>query len=396
MSELEELPSWAGRSTEEVHLPPRQPDETEQPSGEQPAPPTEPEAVPASPIPAADPDTEIDNGTAAPAAMPATAALATETGTGRGQYEAPPTQPTRRRRGWSKLLLILLGVAFLIAAGAVGYLLASSQDSDETAATAGATDDAAADEADPAGATATDDAEADADDGATATDDGTDAEATGDDGAASESSEGTADDAGTTSETVTVEVDGEDDAEAEGDGADIGNDGGRQAFFRGGVVYLTGAVPSEEVADLIVEKASAVVGPDNVVNEYVIDPTVTINPGDSAPLYVEDVILFEFNSVEIAQPFLPILDLGVLLLSQNPQASVTVVTRTDAVGSEEVNLEVAAARAQAVINYWVGKGVNPDQIIADPRGEEGTSEDDDAETAATQRRAEFIITGLLD
>ena len=60
------------------------------------------------------------------------------------------------------------------------------------------------------------------------------------------------------------------------------------------------------------------------------------------------------------------------------------------------SLEVARRRAQAVINYWLGQGVNPDQILADPRGEEGASEDDDAETAALQRRAEFIITGLLD
>ena len=161
-------------------------------------------------------------------------------------------------------------------------------------------------------------------------------------------------------------------------------------------VYLTGSVPSEEVGQLIEEKAAAVLGPDNVVNEYVVDPSVVIEPGSSAPLYVEDVVLFEFNSIEVAQAFLPILDLGTLLLRQNPQASVTVVTRTDAVGSEEVNLDVSTKRAQAVINYWLGKGVNPDQINADPRGEEGASEADDEQTAALNRRAEFIISGLLD
>ena len=53
-------------------------------------------------------------------------------------------------------------------------------------------------------------------------------------------------------------------------------------------------------------------------------------------------------------------------------------------------------RAQAIINYWLGKGVNPDQINADPRGEEGASENDDEQTAALNRRAEFIIAGLLD
>jgi outer membrane protein OmpA-like peptidoglycan-associated protein len=314
-------------------------------------------------------------------------------------------EPPRRRGGLTKVLLALLGVAVLAGAAAAGYFLASSQDSDETAATDGAVAAPSVEQTDEAETTDE------------ATDTGADGQATTDAGSTDDPTDGSTDaaaegDEGT--DTVTVEVDGEEadgeeadgatDAEAEGDAdgatTDSGdeplNDGNRQAFFRGGQVYLTGAVPSEEIGALIVERAAAVVGPDNVINEYTIDPTVTIQPGDSAPLYVEDVVLFEFNSIEVARPFLPILDLGTLLLRQNPQASVTVVTRTDAVGSEAVNLEVSQKRAQAVINYWLGQGVNPDQIIADPRGEEGASEDDDAETAATQRRAEFIITGFLD
>ena len=88
--------------------------------------------------------------------------------------------------------------------------------------------------------------------------------------------------------------------------------------------------------------------------------------------------------------------LGTLLLVQNPNVTITVVTRTDAVGSEASNLEVSRLRAQAVINYWLGKGIDSSRLIADPRGEEGASEDDDEQTAALNRRAEFIISGLLD
>ncbi|MEL6982914.1 MAG: OmpA family protein, partial [Actinomycetota bacterium] len=290
-------------------------------------------------------------------------------------------------------------------AAAVGYGLAS-RDGDSTEASGAAASE------EPASPDATaDDATADGDttdDAATATDtdEGTetdDAATAADGDAADANAEGTSEDG---TETVTVEVDpaeGEDaDADADAGTDDAGdadgalNDGDRQAVFRDGKVYLSGAVPSEEVGAAIVAKAEAVVGPGNVINEYTIDPTTTIQPGSSAPLFVEDVVLFEFNSVEVASPFLPILDLGTLLLRQNPQASITVVTRTDAVGSAEVNLEVARQRAQAVVNYWLGQGVNADQIIADPRGEEGASEEDDPETAALQRRAEFIITGLLD
>lgn len=346
MGELDELPSWAGRSASEVTVP----------GGEL------PNAAAGNPDPSAQPS------------------------------GPPPVEPPRRSR-LSRLLLPLLGLALLIGAGAVGYFLAS-RNSDTTEATAAETDADTTDEATTSGdgSDDTDGAETEA---GTDTDTETDADADGTDAETDERS---------TTEATTVTVEEEDtSADATGDDADASaGQGGaenmseRVAVFRGGKVYLSGAVPSQEVAEIIVSRAAAVVGPDNVVNEYVIDPTVEIQPGESAPLFVEDVVLFEFNSVAIAEPFRPILDLGVLLLSQNPQASVTVITRTDAVGSEDVNLDVATRRAQSVADYWVARGVDADQIVLDPRGEEGASEDDDAETAARQRRAEFIITGLLD
>jgi outer membrane protein OmpA-like peptidoglycan-associated protein len=106
-------------------------------------------------------------------------------------------------------------------------------------------------------------------------------------------------------------------------------------------------------------------------------------------------VLFDFNSVEIEPEFLPALDLGTLLLLQNPTVTITVVTRTDATGSEAVNMEVSEQRAQAVIDYWVREGVDRSRLAADARGEADASEDDDEEAAARLRRAEFVIEGLL-
>lgn len=333
MSELEELPSWAGRSADSGPL-----EES---------------------TPVAD--------DVAPAA------------------QAVALDEPRRRRPWRAILLALLGVLALVGIGAVGFLLAGSSDSSTE--------------------TATDDQTAQVDDTAA------------DGQLGSEELGGTAEsdaDAAAADDTVTVEVDADENADAASAGTDTADgtetdaaattdsadgeviESGRQAIFKGGKVYLSGKVPSEEVGQIIEQKAAAVVGPDNVVNEYTIDPRATIEVGGSAPLYVEDVVLFEFNSIEIAPPFFPILDLGTLLLRQNPQASVTVITRTDAVGSEAVNLQVSTDRAQSVINYWLAQGVNADQIKVDPRGEEMASDDDDAQAAAMNRRAEFIITGLLD
>ncbi len=361
MSELEDLPSWAGRSadgqppeaasTAESQAPEGQAPESQAPEGQAPA---------EAPI--------LDQGQ--------------DPGPESG-HNPQPVAEEQQRRPRRTLLLALLGLLALVGIGAVGYLLASSQDdSTETAANQQGEDGGTTDG-----------------DGRLGSEELASDEATETDGGA------TTDQAEAADETVAADTDdeggtdgqgGDDTEAADADEDATGLDSGRQAIFRSGKVYLSGPVPSEEIGQLIEQKAAAVVGPDNVVNEYTIDPSAVIEEGSSAPLYVEDVVLFEFNSVAIAEPFLPILDLGTVLLSQNPQASVTVVTRTDALGSEEVNLEVSTRRADAVVEYWLNQGVNAEQIKTDPRGEELASEDDDAETAALNRRAEFIITGLLD
>lgn len=181
------------------------------------------------------------------------------------------------------------------------------------------------------------------------------------------------------------------------DGRPAGYDGDAPfAIFQGGVLTLYGKVPSQELADRYEERFGNIVGPDNVVNNYTIDPAVVLGEGQTTPVYVTDAVLFDFNSIALKPEYLYLLDYGALMLRQNPQATLTIVTYTDAVGSAEVNLKVARLRAEQVLDYWIRNGVNPDQVLSDPRGEDGASDEDDEVTAALQRRAEFVITGLLD
>lgn len=307
-----------------------------------------------------------------------------------GQSAASYVKPTEKKRG-KGLLMGFLAILALFGMGGLGYFIAQSR-SDETAT-----------ETDPAAATATENDEAaeTADDDATNGEVGedvvtetNDAGEPADDGSAdgADASAANADD-----DALTVDVDGEAADGSDGEAtADAEDDSGRTAVLRSGKLYLGGKVPSQQIADLIVAKAEAVLGAGNVVNEYEIDPNVQLDPGESTPLYVEDVVLFPFASARIDPQFYPLLDLGVVLLQQNPQATITVVTRTDAVGSETTNQRVSAERADAVIAYWEEKGVNRDQVVADPRGEEDATEDPSDDQAALDRRAEFIITGLLD
>jgi len=168
----------------------------------------------------------------------------------------------------------------------------------------------------------------------------------------------------------------------------------RRAVLSGGKLYLRGEIPAQQVADVIVERASAVVGADNVIDEYVINPDAPLP--DSAPLYVEDLVLFAFGSSGINPAFAPLLELGTLLMSQNPAVVITVVSHTDAAGSEAFNLRLSQQRGETVRQYWLDRGTAPSQIVIDARGESSPIADNETpEGAQLNRRAEFIITGLL-
>jgi outer membrane protein OmpA-like peptidoglycan-associated protein len=167
------------------------------------------------------------------------------------------------------------------------------------------------------------------------------------------------------------------------------------AVYKDNRIHLLGQVPDQATSNEIATKAGAVVGPQNVVNLFEVVPGIDFDRGGDAPIYVEDTVLFDVGSAEIDPAYYELIDLGVFLLAINPQATITVVTRTDSVGSAEANMELSRRRAQAIFDYYLSKGGNPAQGILDPRGEEGASDDDDPATRARQRSAEFILSGFL-
>lgn len=308
--------------------------------------------------------------------LPSWAGRAVETGT-------VPAPPPKKRSKLKALLLGLLGLGVLAAVAAGAYWLAD-RNSDDNVATDAAT------------TTTVEETAAGGEDDQVGTETTVEAQPTTSTTEAATSS---------TTEAPTDDAAG-DGASADGEltlPADYSpsdplfdervDENTRYTVIRQGQVYLYGFVPTEEIRDQITEIAGGVVGPDNVFTETIIDPDAPVPP--DAPVFVDDKVLFAFNSVEIDPAFIPILELGVLLLSQNPTAEITVVSRTDAVGSEEVNLDVSRRRAQAVVDYWVGRGVDTDRVMIDARGEQDASEDDDETTAALNRSVEFRISGLF-
>lgn len=298
-----------------------------------------------------------------------------------------PEPPPKKRRSFRPLLFGLLGLLALAGMAALGFWVATLTDDGNTATSSGNTESTLASQPD---------------DGATADDV---------DGATSAGADSADDPA--TATTVTETEDSTDAAPAAGDAADsddssqsasaadaptgepVDNSDGsiRYAVLKGGQLFLRGRVHSEEYGNQIEQVALGVLGPGNVINEYEVDPTTPETIG--GPVYVEDVVLFGFDSIEVAPPFLPILDLGTALMLQNPTVEIEVVSRTDSVGSEAVNLEVSRLRGEAVVNYWITQGIDPSRVTIDARGEEQAVETDDPEDAALNRRVEFVIRKLF-
>jgi OOP family OmpA-OmpF porin len=170
----------------------------------------------------------------------------------------------------------------------------------------------------------------------------------------------------------------------------------RYAVFDHGKVYLRGMVPTVAVAQELIDKAGKVVGPDNVINESTIDASAPLPK--SAPLYVADTVLFDTGSATVRPEFAGLLDLGVVLLTQNPQVTVTIIGHTDSVGDEQANLTLSQLRVDAALAYLQAKGIDTATRVigiakgeADPVGDNAT-----AEGRRLNRRVEFFIQGLLD
>ncbi|MCX6521298.1 MAG: OmpA family protein, partial [Actinobacteria bacterium] len=168
----------------------------------------------------------------------------------------------------------------------------------------------------------------------------------------------------------------------------------RWAEFSGGKVYLEGTVPDQATADEVRDKAGAVVGIDNVIVNYEIVAGAPRPP--SAPLYVRDSVLFAKNSVDINSTARGVLDLGVVLMSQNPQITIDIEGHTDSDGSDEMNQALSQRRVDVIFDYLVSQGVDPSRLTKAAYGESRPIADNaTADGRAKNRRVEFRINNLL-
>jgi peptidoglycan-associated lipoprotein len=75
-------------------------------------------------------------------------------------------------------------------------------------------------------------------------------------------------------------------------------------------------------------------------------------------------INYEFGMADLLPTSVQALDSLVELLSINPSIVVEIMSHTDHVGSVQYNFELSQRRAQSVVNHLIGKGINPQRLVA--------------------------------
>lgn len=146
----------------------------------------------------------------------------------------------------------------------------------------------------------------------------------------------------------------------------------------------------------------------------VVESEFTARPGDDIPVEVTlqptklrveksrivilEKVQFAFNKATIRDVSFELLDEVADVIRRNPQAGrVEVQGHTDSKGSDTYNQTLSQKRAEAVVEYLVGKGVSKDRLIPKGFGEAAPIATNDTETGrAKNRRVEFVLIDQKD
>ncbi len=167
-----------------------------------------------------------------------------------------------------------------------------------------------------------------------------------------------------------------------------------KAVVRGGQIFLEGAVPTAEAGELIAALAAEILGPDNVFNNYIVDPRASDpNLGN---VTVEDTINFATGSATILPEGEGLMNQALALMTIRPSVTVVVVGHTDDRGSDEYNLELSVQRAEAVKRWLTDRGIDGARLTVVGKGEaEPIADNSTSEGQRLNRRIQFFIENLL-
>lgn len=113
---------------------------------------------------------------------------------------------------------------------------------------------------------------------------------------------------------------------------------------------------------------------------------------EEAKVIILEGVLFAFDSYELTPEAQAILDENVMILQDNPDATLEVGGHTDWIGTDEYNMGLSLNRAQAVADYMIAQGIEPYRMTVVGYGEDRPIADNETdEGRRLNRRVELTI-----
>lgn len=148
-----------------------------------------------------------------------------------------------------------------------------------------------------------------------------------------------------------------------------------------------------------IRKSIHVGTPSDLEDESMVYPDLCLLP---VPPKVEEKfvienVYYEFDKSELMPESFPALDEIVRMLNTYPSMMIELGAHTDSKGSDQYNLKLSEARAQSVVNYLAGKGIDVSRLVPKGYGESMPIEPneingkDNPEGREKNRRTEFKV-----
>jgi outer membrane protein OmpA-like peptidoglycan-associated protein len=134
-----------------------------------------------------------------------------------------------------------------------------------------------------------------------------------------------------------------------------------------------------------------------VVNERrkLIERSFYLAPIEVGLIVALNNVYFDFGKAQLSEQLFPELDKTIGFFKQNSEVRFEIGGHTDSQGSDDYNLILSQARAQAAVDYLVSKGVNRSQLIAHGYGETSPIDPQKSKEAeAKNRRVEFKVLNM--
>ncbi len=161
-------------------------------------------------------------------------------------------------------------------------------------------------------------------------------------------------------------------------------------------ITLTGAVPDQAAKDRlqVLAIANAKPGQDTVENFLTINPSVPRHVG--VRVLELTSVRFPEGSAEVLPPHALELDRVVSIMNALPNLTVLVIGHADQRGDDLANYVISEERADSVVDYFAGQGIDPSRLSSRAVGATDLlTLNNEPAALALNRRTEFVFYGLL-